>query len=89
MFDCNAPELERSSLGVFDGSVHCAEKRPTILHQAMKMDLVQEITLGFTEIISVIPVQRCEKRGNFKRMKRVELLVNSGQLLKHTLVFSV
>lgn len=63
MFDCNAPEPERSSLGVFDGSVQCAEKRPTILHQAMKMDLVQEITLAFTEIISVIPVQTCEKRG--------------------------
>lgn len=71
MFDCNAPELECSSLGVFDGSVHCAEKRTTILHQAMKMDLVQEITLGFTKILSVIPVQTCEKEGNFKSRKRV------------------
>lgn len=61
MFDCNAPELEHSSLGVFDGSVHRAEKRPTIFHQAMKMYLVQEITLGFAEIVSVIPVQTCKK----------------------------
>lgn len=67
MFDCNAPELERSSLGVFDGAVHRAEKRSAILHQAMKMYLVQEIALGFTEIVSVIPVQTCEKEGNFKR----------------------
>ncbi len=56
MFDCNSPELERSSLGVFDGSVHRAEKRPTIFHHAMKMYLVQEITVGFAEIVSVKPV---------------------------------
>lgn len=44
-------------VGVFDGSVHRAEESPTVLHQAMKMDLVQEITMGFTEIINVIPAQ--------------------------------
>lgn len=69
MFDCNAPELEHSSLGMFDGSIQCAEKRPTILHHAMKMHLMQEIALAFTEIVSVKPGQTCEKDRNFNKCK--------------------
>lgn len=45
------------SLGVFDCSIHSAEESATVLHKAVKVYLVQEVTLAITHFVSVISTQ--------------------------------
>lgn len=41
---------------MFYGPVHSAEECPTVLYQAMKVHLLKEVTLSFTEVICVKPL---------------------------------
>jgi hypothetical protein len=40
---------------MFDGSVQGAEKRTALLHYTMEMRLVEEVTLGITEVLGTKP----------------------------------
>lgn len=54
---------------MFYGPIHSAEEGTTVLHEAVKVHLLKEVTLSLTEIISVEPSQR-------KIMKTVIALVS-------------
>lgn len=54
---------------MFYGPIHGAEEGTTVLHEAVKVHLLKEVTLSLTEIISVEPSQR-------KIMKAVIRLVS-------------
>lgn len=43
---------------MFDGSVQGAEKRTTLLHHTVEMGLVEEVTLGITEVLGAKPGQK-------------------------------
>lgn len=43
------------SLGVLDGPVQGAEKRAALLHHAVEVGLVKEVTLGITEVLGAKP----------------------------------
>lgn len=43
------------SLGVLDGPVQGAEKRAALLHHAVEVGLVEEVTLGVAEVLGAKP----------------------------------
>jgi len=43
---------------MFYGPIHSAEESPTVLHQAVKVHFLEEVTLSLTEVICVKPEQR-------------------------------
>lgn len=54
------------SLCMLDGPVQGAEKCTTLLHHAVEMGLVEEVTLGITEVLGTKPSQLeglCQRRG--------------------------
>lgn len=52
-----APSEDPHSLGVLDGPVQGAEKRPALLHHAVEVGLVKEVTLGVAEVLGTEPGQ--------------------------------
>ena len=49
------------SLGMLDGPVQGAEKRAALLHHAVEVCLVKEVTLGVTEVLGAKPGQRKQR----------------------------
>lgn len=50
-----APFWDPNSLGMLDGAVQGAEKRATLLHDAVEVGLVKEVTLGVAEVLGTEP----------------------------------
>lgn len=62
----------RHSLSVFYGPVHSAEERAAVLHQAVKVHLLQEVALSLAEVICVEPVIQTEDDVNTPRTSSCE-----------------
>lgn len=52
------------SLGMLDGSVQGAEKCAALLHHAVEVGLVEEVTLGVTEVLGAKPGRGTVVRGD-------------------------
>lgn len=46
---------------MFDGPVQGAEECATLLHHAVEVRLVEEVTLGITEVLGTKPIQRSQQ----------------------------
>lgn len=57
VLNCSVHAGLSHSLGVLDGSIQGAEEGSTFLHHTVEMHLVQEVTLGITEILGAKPGQ--------------------------------
>lgn len=61
-------EQKAGLLGVFDGSVHGTKESAAVFHKTMKVDFVQEVTLGITDFISIISTyKKTRQKGRVKK----------------------